>query len=160
MISNRISNIFSNKLTWKQARPIVFGLFLLGLWLTLFLSLQSGDIRNIAHPGLNYTFLQGFRAALPLIAAFVALAILVMKIYRQGPDPTLMIGPLGLMAVYGIVGVVASTLSPKGLDALYWSVSYLSVPLVLWAMVWRPNAMEWISRLILLNWFYLEMGLN
>ena len=160
MISNRISNIFSNELTWKQARLAVFGLFLLGLWLTLFLSLQSGDIRNIAHPGLNYTFLQGFRAALPLIAAFVALAILVMKIYRQGPDPTLMIGPLGLMAVYGIVGVVASTLSPKGLDALYWSVSYLSVPLVLWAIVWRPNAMEWISRLILLNWLIVVLAVT
>ena len=158
MISNIISNIFSNNLIWKNTRPIVFGLFLLGLWLTLFLSLQSGDIRNLAHPGLNYTFLQGFRAALPLIAAFVAVVILVMKIYRQGPDPTLLMGPLGLMAAYGVVGVIASTHSPKGLDSLYWSVSYLSVPLVLWVIVWRPNAMEWISRLIILNWLIIVLA--
>jgi len=148
-----------NNLTLHNARSIVAALLPLCLWLMLFLSIQSGDIRNITHPGFNYTFLQGLRAALPLIAAFVAVVLLVIKITRQRPEKFLFLGPLGLAAVYGLVGVIASTLSPKGWDSLYWSVIYLSVPLVLWAIVGIPSkSYSWISRLIALNWLIIVLA--
>ena len=142
-------------ITLQNARSIVAVLFPLSLWLILYLSLQSGDIRDIGHPSSKYNLLQGLRATLPLVAAFLAVIIIVIKMSRQPPGSALLLGPLGLAAVYGLVGVIASTLSPSGFVSIYWSVSYLSVPLVLWAIVWRPNAFDWVGRVISLNWFIL-----
>lgn len=141
-----------NNLTLEIMRPLVLSTFLLGLWLTLFLGLQSGNIRDVARIGLDYQFLQGFRATFPLIAASAAVLILVIKIPRERPEKYLFLGPLGLLAAYGFVGAIASLLSPKGLDSLYWAISYLSVPLVLWAIVWRQDPFQWAERLVKLNW--------
>ena len=86
------------KLTLQNAWSIFTVLLPLSLWLMLFLSLQSGDIRDIAHPGSKYTLLQGLRATLPLVAAFLALVIIVNKMPRQRPGRALFLGPLGLTA--------------------------------------------------------------
>ena len=142
-------------LSLQNARSIVAVLSLMGLWFLLYLSLQSGDIRDITNPGSKYGLLQAFRATLPLIAASVAVVILATKLLGQRPGSSLFLGPLGLLAVYGLVGVIASTQSPSGFVSLYWSVSFLSVPLVLWAIVWRSNNIDWIGRVVTLNWLVL-----
>jgi len=140
-------------LTLQNARSLAKDFWPLCLWLMLFMSIQAGDIRNIRNFGADFAFIQGLRATIPLITAFIAVVIIGWTQYRDRPGRSIFLGPLGLAAVYGLVGVIASTLSPRGADALYWAVIYLSVPLVIWAIVRTPStAHVWISRLIALNW--------
>lgn len=141
----------SQILTPRNLQPIVIALLPLSLWMMLILSLQPGSLRDIGNPGSGFAFLHGVRAALPLIAAFLATVIIAFKMRRQPPNRVLFVGPMGLAAMYGLVGVVASTLSPNGSTALYWAVAYLSVPLVLWALVWGPNSLDLLSRIVNLN---------
>ena len=145
-------------LTSQNVRDTVIALLPLILWLMLVLSLQAGSVRNIASPDSKFILLQGLRATLPLFAASLAVIIMAFKMRRQPPEKILFLGPLGLAAVYGLVGVLASTLSPDGFLALYWSAAYLSVPLVLWAIVWGPNTLDWITRVIDLNLLIIIFG--
>lgn len=146
-------------LTLQNARSLAKDFWPLCLWLMLFMSIQAGDIRNIRNFGADFAFIQGLRATIPLITALIAVVIIGWTQYRDRPGRSIFIGPLGLAAVYGLVGVIASTLSPRGTDALYWAVLYLSVPLVIWAIVRTPSTADvWISRLIALNWLILVVA--
>lgn len=145
-------------LTPQIVRDTIIALLPLSLWLMLILSLQAGSVRDIASPGSNFILLQGLRATLPLFAASLAVMIMAFKMRRQPPGKVLFLGPLGLAAIYGLVGVLASMLSPDGFLALYWSAAYLSVPLVLWAIVWGPNTLDWTTRVIDLNLLIIIFG--
>ena len=54
--------------------------------------------------------------------------------------------------MYGLVGLAASFLSPDGSVALYWAAVYVSVPLVLWGIVWGREGLAAVHRIINLNW--------
>lgn len=94
--------------------------------------------------------LHGLRALLPLLAAFLA----VLNLLARRPLPYWALqGPLGLLALYGLVGVSASILlSPQPLTALLWALQYLSVLLVVWASLGDSNPIPRLVRLIKLNW--------
>ena len=128
------------------------------IWGMLWFSLSAGDIRGIFSPGSPMVFLHGLRATIPLMAASLGLIIILPKISRQPWRGFHLFGPLGLLAVYGLVGIASSLFSPKGPTALYWAAAYLSVPLVLWAMTWGPNTLDRIRRLIILNWLIMVLA--
>ena len=132
--------------------PLVPLLFLLGLWALLWGSLGAQDLRWTLNPADQTDFLiRGLRATFPLFAGGMAVMIIAVKLPRR-PDRSILFSPLGLVALYGVVGLAAALLSPKGWVSLYWAVAYLSVPLVIWAVVWSSNALDQIVRLIKFNW--------
>lgn len=111
-------------------------------------------------PDSRIDFLQGLRATIPLVAAFIALVIGLTKLYRDRQRKLLFFSPLGFAAAYGLVGVAATVLSPSRDLALYWSLAYLSVPLVLWAVVSGNNPLDQIRLLINFNWLIIFIGVS
>src|SRR5207249_735405 len=58
-----------------------------------------------------------------------------------------------LLAVYGLVGIIASLLlSPEPLVALYWSTAYVSVLVVLGAILSSSDPLACVRHVINLNW--------
>ena len=127
----------------------------LALWGALWFSLQSGDFSTLS----SSTFLRGgSRSLLPLGAALVATVIIWSGVARHRSQSLLFLGPLGLTAIYGLVGVVASFQSPRFSVAIYWSLAYLAVPLVLWGAVWGTDSLSRIQRIINFNWLIISLG--
>jgi len=128
------------------------------LWLSL--GTSEGNLRGIVDPGSPIGFLHSVRATFPFIASFLAFPLILVGFRRLRLRQSFFFNPLGLAAVYGLVGVGASLLSPKGSVALYWAAAYLSVPLVLWAIAHGGDALEQIRRLINLNWLIILLGVT
>jgi hypothetical protein len=124
----------------------------LGLWGILLLGIQAGSIGQVLNPGIPVAFFQGLRAVLPLVAGSLGLFILLTKLSRDRSAGFLFVGPLGLAALYGLVGLASAFFSPDGTVALYWTAAYVSVPLVLWAIVWGNDALDSAGRIVYLNW--------
>jgi len=124
-----------------------------GLWLMLWLSISPGNPKDILSPGSPAAFAHGLRAVFPLIAAGVAASIIGLNVIKGSPRPFRFFGPLGLTAAYGLTGFAASLKSPDASSALWWSVLYLSVPVVLWSSTWRADPLEQLRRLINVTWF-------
>jgi len=122
------------------------------------LGLQAGNVQDILRPGATGTFVHAIRAALPFVAAYLGVVIILVRIARQRSGHFPFFGPLGFATVYGLVGVAASFLSPNPTVALYWAAAYLSVPLVLWAIAWGPDALGRISRLVYFNWLIIFLA--
>ena len=137
-------------------RPrFLFGVGLtFGLWMLLWFSILTawGETKQILHPTGVINFLQGLRATIPYVAVYVAVLIILVKAATHRPRGFRFLGPLGLASVYGTVGIASAWLSPQGWLSLYWTAAYLSVPLMLWALVWGPDSLENLSRIIRLNW--------
>lgn len=140
-------------------RPENALILLLGLWVLLILSLQPGRIQGITNLGSPLVFFQGIRATFPLVVAGSAVAILACKSLGQRPQRFLFVGPVGLAAIYGVTGVAASTLSSDKFAALYWSVAYLSVPLVLWAIVSGRDTLDRAYRVASINRVIIVLGM-
>ena len=144
--------------TRQGLRTAAAALLPLVLWGVLWVSLQSGEFRNFYNPPSAIGFVHGIRAILPLGAAYVAVIIILYNLYRHRGGSLPFVGPLGLAAVYGLVGLVSATRSPNEVTALYWTVVYLSVPLVLWAIVWGKNGLDNVVRLINITWLIIILG--
>ena len=132
-------------------------LFPAGLWVLLWLGVQAGLVENIKS-GDPKIYLNSFRGTLPLWAGYIALVVFAVKFYRQRSEGISFFGPLGLATVYGLAGLAASLFSPDGTEALYWAGLYLSVPLVLWSIVWGKDGLGTIHRIINLNWLVLILA--
>ena len=122
------------------------------LWTALWLSIGGGNARDIIHPAGPLDFLHGLRAIFPFAAASLAMVFIVAQISRQRPQRMLFVGPLGLVAVYGLVGVFAALNSPDGSVAIFWTAAYLTVPLVLWSVTWGADPLGQLYRLINFTW--------
>jgi len=143
--------MISQLLPSRDLRLVVLEFLPMSLWLLLIFSLQAGNLKEIGNPNFSFTFLHGVRAAFPFTAALLSLAIIIFRWRNQAPNKVLFAGPLGLTAVYGLMGVIASILSPDASTAFFWSVSYLSVPLVLWAVVGESDYLELVRRVVNFN---------
>ena len=118
----------------------------------LWLSIDPGDPEMILNPRSPLAFAQGIRSIFPLVAAGAAAIIIGVKIIQRNPRTFGLFGPLGLTTAYGLVGLAASLKSPDGSEALWWAMLYLSVPLVLWGVVWDTHALDHVSRLVNGTW--------
>ena len=124
----------------------------IGLWALLWFSIQAGHFRAILYSENPLVFLNRLRATLLIVAGVLAMAIMLAKLRNQQPRSFGFFDPLGFAVVYGLVGIAAAILSPSSSLALYWAAAYLSVPLVLWAVVWGPEALEHLRRVINFTW--------
>ena len=129
-----------------------------GLWALLLLSLQAGDLKEIIHPGSSTVFPPPLPPACPLAVGGAALVILLATRPWQPQQARLFFGPLGLTGAYGLVGLLAALRSPDGAVALYWAAAYLSVPLVLWAVVWGRDPADRLRLLINFNWLVIFLA--
>jgi O-antigen ligase len=123
--------------------------FFLVLWAMLWATLNT----NPGGISVRDTWLDIFhslRAYLVLLAAYLAVLIILM---RRSFSLPLSRAPLGLFAVYGLIGVIASLLlSPKPAIAFYWAAAHLSVPVVLGSILLGANSLARIRQVINLNW--------
>ena len=118
----------------------------------LVVSLQAGDIRGVSEPSTSIAFLNSLRAALPLIAGYLAVMAITVKLFQHSPRGIHPVGPIGFTIAYGLVGAIGAVKSPSLGDSFYWAAAYLSVPVVLWAIVWGSDGLAHIQRIILVNW--------
>jgi hypothetical protein len=141
-------------LQFSKARiwPNLAIVFSLGLWAMLWLSISPGDPKALLSSGSPAAFANNFRAIFPLIAAGVAGSIIGIRLVRRNRPEFSFVGPLGLAAAYGLVGLAATLKSPDASNALWWATLYLSVPVVLWCVIWNGNALDQFSRLVNLTW--------
>lgn len=143
--------------TLRAVRSYILWFLPLGFWVALWLSLQAGDIGGIFRSGNLFDRLHALRAVIPLAAIFASVAFILFQQRRQRQTISLL-GPLGLTAIYGAVGLLASLNSPAALTAVYWSLAYLSVPVVLWAVVWNPRPLSRAAEVVNLNWLVIIGG--
>lgn len=132
--------------------PVRGLLMSLALWLMLWGGYNTG-IQRIFGPGFPANALDlfhGIRALLPFIAAWLAL---IMLLVRRSFPLWLFQSPLGLLALYNLVGIASSiVLSPDPIMAIYWAAQYSTVIIVLWAILANSNPLPHLSCLIILNW--------
>jgi len=133
-------------------RP-VRGTLLYGiLWLMLWGGYNT-SFERLLEPGFPRNALDlfhGLRAFFPIVAGWLAGLMLVVKGTRAGRT---LAGPLGLLAVYALIGIISSLLvSSQPLTAVYWACQYAAVILVLWVSLSEEDPLSRIVRLIKLNW--------
>ena len=132
----------------------------LALWVLVWMGIKGGLVEEISNSESLSSFITRFRGALPLLAAFVAVAMIGVKLYRGRSDSIPLLGPLGFATIYGLVGLAAAFLSPDGSVALYWAAAYLSVPLVLWGIIWGKDGLASAQRIVRLNWLFITLAVG
>jgi len=141
----------SFRLSKHQIRTAFFFLPPLALWAALWLSLQPGSLDDIFNPTDFRAWVDGFRASLPYWVGGFSLVVIFFRFLRRKPANYLFLSPLGLAAVYGLVGIFVIMKSPSPSSALLAASAYLSVPLAVWAIVGGDNPLDRVQRLIGLN---------
>lgn len=96
-----------------------------------------------------FSFFQGARALLPLLAAYLCLIWILAKKSFFPYAKT----PLAYIFYYCLIGILSSVfLSPQTITSLYWGGIYLSPLLVIWVILDQPEAVDKIKRLIKINY--------
>lgn len=126
-------------------------LFVVFLWLCVWATYNT-DIFRIFYPGFPHNifdFIHGVRSILPFFALILAFFILIKnKKLNMG----LFKGPLGMLLLYSIIGVIASVLSKEPLVSFYWGVLYLSAIIILLAVSSSPEYAEKEFAIARANW--------
>lgn len=146
--------------TFRAVR-VIESLFPLGLWAILWFSLLGSftvSLSSILQPSEPWAFVHALGKALPFFAGYLAMIIILSKLARHQPRGFSFFGPIGLTTVYGLVGLVSAFLSPDRVMSFYGAAAYLSVPLVLWAVVWGAEALERVRRLLDFTWIILVVA--
>jgi len=135
------SGIAWPSIRWKPLLP-------LALWLMLWAGQNTGvEVIFLAQTTIGK--LHGYRSLLPLLAALLAL----WNIFTRGSiSPVPFRGALGFMALYALLGIPGSVfVSPRPEIALGWWAAYVSVFLILGAVVHGPDSIARICAIISLN---------
>jgi O-antigen ligase len=94
--------------------------------------------------------IHGIRAFFPEVAAWISFLLILTRSKRIFPW---LVGPLGLMLLYAITGLISSTtLSPQPVDATYYGANYLSIVLVLLAIVPVQNPLPDLRKVLNATW--------
>lgn len=142
-----------NKSSASHSRPLLTRSILLSiaLWLMVW-GTYNAEIWRLFNPDFPLDALDlfhGLRTLLPFAAAYL---VVIVLLGRRSLPLRLFKGPLGLLALYTLVGTTSSILSHEPLTALYWAAQYYSVIIVMWAIMANSNSLHHLSRLINLNW--------
>jgi tetratricopeptide (TPR) repeat protein len=132
--------------------PPLAKLLPLALWAALWLGVSPGSLSGILSPTSPADFLQGLSGILPFAAAFAAGVVIIFKLSQRLPRGFQVFSPLTLAAIYGVIGLIAASKSPSGAVALRWAALYLTVPLVLWAIVWGTDPLGQARRILNSTW--------
>jgi O-antigen ligase len=124
----------------------------IGMWALLWagyfaepeLLFSPGFPRNTAD------FIQCIRDYLPMLGGWFALILILTRLRRLGPW---LAGPLGWVFFYAIVGLASSLfVSIEAGDATYYGSAYMSVVLILLAIVLVPNPLADLRHVMTFTW--------
>jgi O-antigen ligase len=124
----------------------------MGLWVLLWLGYNTdcGRVMNPNFPANTMDLIHGLRAFFPMLAAWFALLMIFARSNRLFPW---VMGPLGLMLLYAVTGLISSaTLSPDPTYALYYGANYLAMVLVLLAIVLVEDPLPDLRKVLSLTW--------
>ncbi len=124
----------------------------MGLWFLLW-SGYNTDIVRVLNPGFPINALDlihGVRAFFPMLAGWFSCLLIVSQARRLF---YWIVGPLGLILFYAVAGLISSaTLSVNPVVALYYGANYLSIVLVLLAIVLVADPLPDLLKVLRLTW--------
>ena len=124
----------------------------MGLWMLLWLGYNT-NLGYWNSPKFSVKpayFIHGIRAFFPILAAWVAFVLVFVRAKRV---VSWILGPLGLMFFYALIGLISSAAySPDPTGALYMGANYLSLVLVLLAIVPVEDPLPDLGRVLNLSW--------
>jgi O-antigen ligase len=127
-------------------------LLALGLWGLLWCGYNTNNayVRSPGFPANTTELIHGVRAFFPIVAGWIAFLVVLSRANRA---MRWIMGPLGLMLLYALIGLVSSSLlSIDPIDSVYWGANYLAIVMVMLAIVSVENALPDISQLLVFNW--------
>jgi O-antigen ligase len=150
------------QLRWRASRPIppdqhakarpklsVNALMGMGLWTLLWLGYNT-NFDFLENPTTTGDLIHGVRAFFPIAAAWIAGLVIVARLKRLLPW---LLGPLGLMLLYTVMGLASSaTLSLNPDYALYYGANYLAIVLVLLAVVLVDDPLQDLRNVLRSTW--------
>jgi len=141
-----------------ELKSLITILLPVALWAMLFVGLGAGSASEIWAPSGLRSFTDGIRAVLPFTVAGSAAVFIVYRTLQGHTPQGSIFGPLGLASLYGIIGFIAAFNSPDGSVALWWTGLYLSVPIVLWGIVWTTDPLDQIRPLVNATWLAVALA--
>jgi O-antigen ligase len=127
-------------------------LLVLGLWGLLWFGYNTSNayVREAGFPHSTTDLIHGVRAFFPMLAGWIGFLVVLSRADRA---MRWIMGPLGLLLLYALVGLVSSLiLSIDPIDASYWGGNYLALVMVMLAIVSADNALPDLSKLLVFNW--------
>lgn len=124
----------------------------MGLWLLLWLGYNTGPgyVAKADWPANTTQLIHGVRAFFPILAGWIAVIVIFARARRLFPW---IMGPLGLILLYTIVGMISSvTLSIDPGIAFYYAANYLGIVLVLLAIVSVEDPRQDLLHVLRLTW--------
>jgi O-antigen ligase len=153
------------RLKWGSGRPVPLdqlaqprrrmstnALMGMGLWLLLWLGYNTGPgyVMSPNFPASTMDFIHGVRAFFPMAAAWFAILLIFARSSRL---VAWIMGPLGLMLLYAVLGMISSTtLSPDRMYASYYGINYLAMVLVLLAIAAVEDPIPDLRNVLRLTW--------
>ena len=131
-------------------------IFPIVLWALVWFGLKAGHIQDIAHEGgslIPSTIPQiaAYAGIVPIAAGLFSCFVILRKFAKWGKSSIVIFGPLGFITLYGVIGLISTTQSTEMSYAFYWTLLYLSVPVVLLGSAWGPRNLEHITSVIRFN---------
>jgi len=123
------------------------------LWIIIWAGYNTGIERILApgFPASTIDLIHGLRSFLPILAGLLAFSFLFVK--RKNILKGFLLKPLGLLLLFSILGIFSSLIfSTEPLRALYWGLMYISVLLVLLAIMNGANGLKNLCHIIRINW--------
>jgi len=124
----------------------------MGLWVLLWLGYNTGPgrVMDPHFPANIADLIHGVRSYFPMLAAWFAVLMIFARSTRL---VSWIMGPLGLMLLYAVTGLVSSaTLAPDKTTALYYGANYLAIVLVLLAIVLVEDPLPDLRNVLKLTW--------
>jgi O-antigen ligase len=119
------------------------------VWGGMFTGLYNATAILMRKSTLNY--IQGLRAFLPLVAAYLCLVWLLAK----RPKFPFAGAPLGYLFGYCFIGLVSSLfLSPVLVSSIYWLGLYIAPVLVIWFCVEKKEALAFLRLIMRINYAF------
>jgi len=141
-----------NQVATPRGGISVNSLVAMGLWILLWGGYNTG-YGYVLSPRFSVKpayFIHGVRAFFPILATYIAFVIVFARSKRVF---SWIIGPLGLMLFYAVIGLISSaTYSPNPTYAMYFGANYLAIVMVLLAIVPVEDPLPDLRRVLNLTW--------
>ncbi len=124
----------------------------IGLWALLWAGYNTDPsyMESPGFPANTLVLIHGLRAFIPMLAGWFAI---LLTLTRGNLLVRWIVGPLGLLSVYALVGLASSLfVSIEPAEAVYWGGNYLAMVLVLLAIVPVEDPLPDLQNLLVFNW--------
>jgi O-antigen ligase len=118
------------------------------LWLMLWFSINSDPGAIDKEPQDLMELLNAIRAYFQYFVVLIGLVYLII-LHKSG---NILSGPVRMWLIYGLIGLLATFMSPEPMDAFYWAVAYLSVFLAMYAFMSTDSLIDTAEKLNHFNW--------